>query len=463
MKKLNSTFKVILLATLYMGLASGLTSCNKKGCTDPTATNFDDKAKKDDGSCEFATPAPTPTPTPTPGDSTDTRPKGEVTKSGKISASETWTSNNIYKLSGKVVVESGATLTIEAGTIIKGLEGQESAASALVVARGGKVMAVGTAAKPIIFTSVLDNITYDQKVGSNLKKTDNQLWGGIVMLGYAKVSAENGDTEGNIEGINPNDGFGKYGGSNDADNSGELAYVSIRHGGISIGEGNELNALTLGGVGNGTKISNVEVYATLDDGIECFGGSVNISNALVFYQGDDGIDLDQNYSGTISEFAVIHGDGIGTDEGLEIDGPEGSTHKTGMFTVKNGICKALGTDGSPGDFKSKAQGKVENVTFEYGTDAIKIRASYTGCSASKSDAFTYLTASPATLSFTNSKFAGVKVYTASDDGATPPVTCTVPASDQTAAEGKMNGGGSGSSFDYKTAFSWSAASARGEL
>ena len=119
----------------------------------------------------------------------------------------------------------------------------------------------------------MDNITYDQKVGTNLKKTDNEKWGGVVILGKAKSSTENGDTEGNIEGIPASDGYGKYGGADDADNSGIMSYVSIRPGGISIGEGNELNALTLGGVGNGTKISNIEIYATLDDGIECFGGS----------------------------------------------------------------------------------------------------------------------------------------------------------------------------------------------
>src|SRR5690606_12649797 len=112
----------------------------------------------------------------------------------------------------------------------------------------------------------------------------------------------------------------------------------------------------------------------LDDGIECFGGTVNVSNALVYFQGDDGLDLDQNYSGTISNFAVIHGDGIGTDEGLEIDGPEGSTHTNGLFTLSNGLVKGIGNDGSPADFKSKAQGNINNVTFDYANGSpIKIR------------------------------------------------------------------------------------------
>ena len=454
MKRANLTIKTLMMAGLSLAVVGGMTSCKKEGCTDSTATNYDEKAKKDDGSCVAATPvvsAPT---------------QGAETKTGKISADETWTSNNIYTLNGKVVVEDGVTLTIEAGTIIKGAEGQESAASALVVAQGGKLMAEGTAENPIIFTSTLDNITYDQKVGTNLKKTNNELWGGIVICGKAKVSTENGDAEGNIEGINPSDGFGKYGGANDADNSGSLAYVSIRHGGISIGEGNELNALTLGGVGNGTKISNIEVYATLDDGIECFGGSVDITDALVFYQGDDGLDLDQNYSGTISGFAVIHGDGIGTDEALEVDGPEGSTHSSGKFTITNGICKSEGIEGTPGDFKSGAQGNVTNVTFMYSSatkKAIKFRTKFvapgTDCTH-KGDAYKNLIDGMLV-------FAGVKtdVDASVYDGDKPdtPVCVTELDAAQLSGKGKVTINGAGSSYDYKTKFSWGAAANNGEL
>ena len=457
MKRTNSTVKTLIIAGLSLSMVGGLTSCKKEGCTDSTATNYDEKAKKDDGSCEYPTPV---TPTPT------TPTQGAETKTGKITADETWTANNIYTLNGKVVVEDGVTLTIEPGTIIKGAEGQESAASALVVARGGKLMAEGTADKPIIFTSVLDNITYDQKVGTNLKKTDNEKWGGVVILGKAKSSTENGDTEGNIEGIPASEGYGKYGGSDDADNSGVLSYVSIRHGGITIGEGNELNALTLGGVGNGTKISNIEIYATLDDGIECFGGSVDISDALVFYQGDDGIDLDQNYSGTIDGFAVIHGDGIGTDEGLEIDGPEGSTHTAGKFTVKNGICKTEGKEGTPGDFKSKAQGNVTNVTFMYASadkKAIKFRTKFvnpgTDCSH-KGDAYKNLIDGSLVFSGVKSD-EDVSVY----DGDKPdPAVCQTELDKaQTDAKGKVAINGAGSSYDYKTKFSWGAAANAGEL
>ncbi len=443
MKTLKHT---TLIAFALFALSGVATSC-KKGCTDPKASNYDEDAKKEDKdvACEY-----------------DTIVNSNMVKSGSITSSETWTSNNIYELEGKVVVESGATLTIEAGTIVKGQEGQETNASALIVAKGGKLMAIGTAADPIIFTSILDNIEFGHKVGSNLTKTDNQKWGGIVILGNAPVGTENGDTEGNIEGIPADAGYGKYGGSVAADNSGTLTYVSIRHGGITIGEGNELNGLTLGGVGSGTIISNIEVYATLDDGIECFGGTVNISNALVFYQGDDGIDLDQNYSGTIENFAVIHGDGIETDEGLEIDGPEGSTNTTGLFTLKNGLVKTQGIEGSAGDFKSKAQGTIQNVTFTYPSAKVKVRASYQNdCADSKTDAFTHLTDANPTLVFTNTKFDVVSVYTSSTDNANAN-DCTVFTADQTAAEALITSG-SGSTINPVSLFSWTAARINNEL
>lgn len=432
-----------------LGLAAGvavLPGCKKDGCTDPAASNYDDAAKNDDGSCVY----------------------DAIT--GELTENTTWGSDRIHYLQGRVVVPAGVTLTIEAGAIIKGMPGTETNASALVVAKGGKLIANGTATEPIIFTAESDDIQLGQLVGSNLQKDDNELWGGVIILGNAKVSTENGNTTGNIEGIPANLGYGEYGGTDDSDDSGILNYVSIRHGGIAIGEGNEINGLTLGGVGNGTQISNIEIYATLDDGIECFGGSVDISDALVFFQGDDGLDLDQNYSGTISGFAVIHGDGIGTDEGLEIDGPEGTTYVDGQFHLMNGICKYVDAagSGSAGDFKSKAQGKVHNVTFDYPStvgDKIKFRTKFvdpgTDCTH-KSDAYLYLTAStaPQKLEFMNCALptGGASVYDGDDSG-----ECLneLDAAQATAAAALTNG--SGSTYGYATKFDWSAAGQRGEL
>lgn len=312
-----------------------------------------------------------------------------TTVTGELSSNATWTADQIWIMEGKVIVPSGITLTIEAGTIIKGAEGSEASASALVVARGGKVEAAGTASSPIIFTSVLDNIQVGETAGTNLAELDNEKWGGIIILGNAKISAGDGDTEANIEGIPADEGYGKYGGSDDGDDSGTLTYVSIRHGGITIGEGNEINGLTLGGVGNGTTINHVEVFATLDDGIEFFGGSVDVDNAVVAYQGDDGIDIDQNYSGTLTNFVVVHG-GSDTDEALEIDGPEGSTYTDGLFTLRDGTLIAADTEKTSGaDLKSKAQGIIDRCSWTGYSKHIKIRASYTAdpC-ADKSDAYT---------------------------------------------------------------------------
>lgn len=410
-------FGTLLVAA---SLTLGAVSCKKKGCTDPEALNYSEKAKKDDGSCEYDT---TPTPTGYP----------VVTKAGYITADETWTASNIYKLVGKVVVDNGVTLTIEPGTLIQGEEGTGTLASALVVAQGGKINAVGTASAPIIFTSVLDNIQPGEITGTNLGETDQGLWGGVIICGKAPISAASGDILSQVEGIPVSDAFGAFGGSDAADNSGTMAYVSIRHGGALIGAGNEINGLTLAGVGSGTNISNIEIIANLDDGVEFFGGTVNVSNLLIGFQGDDGVDIDMNYAGTVTDFTVVCG--TNSDEGMEVDGPEGTTYTTGLFTLQNGHAYLYGGADHHADFKSDAQGNVNNILF----GQPKIRASYqNACVDPKEDAFTHLTDAVPTLIFNTSQFTTPSVYTASDDGAGTP--CTVPAADQTAAEGVMTSG-----------------------
>ncbi|MCF6212624.1 MAG: hypothetical protein L3J45_01210 [Flavobacteriaceae bacterium] len=283
--------------------------------------------------------------------------------SGLISTSTTWTRDKIWILNGKVVVSDGATLTIESGTIIKGKEGSGSLASALIVARGGKLNAVGTADKPIIFTTINDNIKVGEKAGTNLTIADNSLWGGVIILGRAKGSFSGDVSEFQIEGIPAGDSFGLYGGNDDTDNSGHLEYISIRHGGAEIGAGNEINGLTLGAVGSGTIIQNIEILATLDDGIEFFGGTVSPSNILIWHQGDDGLDIDQAYGGTISNALVIEGDT--SDSALEIDGGEGSFQRS--FTFNN--ITLQGHANAPGgkytDLRSGAQGSLNNI-YAYG-------------------------------------------------------------------------------------------------
>ena len=282
-----------------------------------------------------------------------------VAVTGAISTNTTWTNDKIYQLNQKVVVEDGVTLTINPGTIIKGSAGTGSLASALIIARGGKINAVGTAQSPIIFTSTSDNIDAGQSAGSNLTSADRGLWGGLVLLGKAPCSFSGDLEEVQIEGIPADDTFGLYGGTDPADDSGVLRYVSIRHGGALIGEGNEINGLTLGGVGNGTVIDNIEVVANVDDGIEFFGGTVNASNLLVWAQGDDGLDIDQAYAGTIDNAVVVLGST--SDHALEIDGREGSA--TGSFTLQNVtlIGNLETSNGEYADFRSRATGTVSNV------------------------------------------------------------------------------------------------------
>ena len=295
------------------------------------------------------------------GNSGETCPVVAVT--GAITENTTWTNNNIYQLNQKVVVNNGATLTIEAGTIVKGSPGTGSLASALIIARGAKINAVGTASQPIIFTSTGDNITCGQTAGTNLDENDRGQWGGLIVLGYAPSSFSGDLLENQIEGIPADDDFGLYGGSDSADNSGVMSYLSIRHGGALIGENNEINGLTLGGVGNGTVINNIEVVANVDDGIEFFGGTVNATNLLVWAQGDDALDIDQAYSGTISNAVVVLGDI--SDHAFEVDGPEGTG--TGSFLLQDItiIGNAVTENGEYADYRSGATGATNNI-YAYG-------------------------------------------------------------------------------------------------
>lgn len=236
----------------------------------------------------------------------------EKVVAGVIDENTVWYSDTVYEMAGKVVVRD-CDLTIQPGTVIKARDGQGSLATALIISRGARLYALGTPDSVIVFTSI-----YDQ--GGNLDEADQGLWGGVVVLGGARISAN--DTVALIEGIPANEDYGTYGGTDDGDDSGVMRYVSIRHGGTLLGGGNELNGLTLGGVGSGTVIEYIEVVGNLDDGIECFGGTVDINNALVWGQGDDAYDLDQAYAGTISNYVYIPGNN--SDHGLEIDGPEGT-------------------------------------------------------------------------------------------------------------------------------------------
>lgn len=262
----------------------------------------------------------------------------EIIVSSNITSNTTWETGKVYILAGRITVESGATLTIQPGVIVKGQAGTGSNATALLIARGGKINAVGTATSPIIFTSIADEIQPGQIASPNLDPDINGLWGGVIILGNAPISAAAASVQ--IEGIPASDPNGLYGGTDPLDNSGTLQYVSIRHGGANIGEGNEINGLTLGGVGSGTTISYIEVVANQDDGIEIFGGTVSPSNIILWNVGDDAVDADQGWTGTIDNFIVINAG----DEACELDGPEGAA-VSANFTLTHGTIKGENCDG----------------------------------------------------------------------------------------------------------------------
>ncbi len=300
MKKFNLSRKLMMGAAFACALSVTLSSCE----------DDDDKQVKPTGS----------------------NPVNTVEVNTNVTTDVTWTKDNVYLLTGRISVEAGASLTINAGTVIKGEAGTGANATALVVARGAKIMANGTASEPIIFTSADDQITSGTIASPNLDADQNGKWGGVIVLGKAPISASTPEAQ--IEGIPTSDANGLYGGTDLTDNSGVLNYVSIRHGGTNIGSGNEINGLTLGGVGNGTSISNIEIVGNQDDGIEWFGGNVNVTNALVWNVGDDGIDTDQAWKGTLDNFVVITVAG----HSFELDGPEGSAN--GSHTIKNGTVVA---------------------------------------------------------------------------------------------------------------------------
>jgi hypothetical protein len=245
----------------------------------------------------------------------------------------TWETGKVYILQSRIAVEDGVTLTIEPGVIIKGEAGSEANATALMVTRGAKLMAEGTPESPIIFTSVADEIMPGEIASPNLGTDMNGLWGGLLILGKAPISADAETAQ--IEGIPPSDPNGLYGGTEPEDNSGVIKYVSIRHGGTNIGEGNEINGLSLGGVGSGTTIENIEIVSNQDDGIEWFGGTVNVKNVVVWNTGDDAIDGDQAWTGSVDNFAII----APGDKCFELDGPEGAD-ATANYKIKNGTIMA---------------------------------------------------------------------------------------------------------------------------
>lgn len=199
---------------------------------------------------------------------------GSITEDMELSVDES------YVLIGIVTVEDGATLKIPAGTTVFG---DKATTGTLVIKQGGQIDAQGTKDSPIVFTSQLPA---GQRAAGD--------WGGVIMLGRAPINEAGGTAS--IEGLSTDE---TYGGTDAADSSGTLRYVRIEFSGIELSPDNEINGLTMGGVGSGTTIDHIQVRHTLDDCFEFFGGTVNASHLVCYRNGDDAFDFDEGYVGNL--------------------------------------------------------------------------------------------------------------------------------------------------------------------
>lgn len=295
--------KVLLFGAAAVMIAAA--GCKKKGCTNPVATNYDEKAKKDDGSCILP-------------DVTDQT----VELTGNL-ATRTLTKDKKYLVKGQVFVGNGVTLTVEPGTVVMG---DKATKGTLVIERGGKLIADGTAAEPIVFTSA-------QEAGAR----DKGDWGGLVILGHAGQNQNNPA----VEGITPAVFFG---GTNDADNSGILRYVRVEFAGIELTPNNETNSITMGGVGSGTVLEHCQVSFGGDDGFEFFGGTVDARYLISFATWDDDFDVDYGYRGRVQYGLAVRYPSFADQSGSNIfetdNGPNDNDvtpYTTGVFSNITGI------------------------------------------------------------------------------------------------------------------------------
>lgn len=269
MKKTNIVISLAALATLtFSGCGGGGSSSTPAPASSATPAPS-----------ASSTPAPSATETPAP---TDTTLKGDISASTKLTADKVW------YLDGKVNVKSGVTLTVEPGTTIAG----KTPASYMVVEPGAKLIAKGTQAEPIVFTSKKDA---DGKSGANKAGE----WGGLVLAGNAYTHYTDNHYE-----ADPSVAFGSSTHDHDGDSSGDLEYVVIKHSGFEVEKDKELNGLSLAGVGSGTTLKNIAIIGGLDDGMEIWGGTVNIDGLYIYNAQDDSVDTDLGYRGTIKNVLV---------------------------------------------------------------------------------------------------------------------------------------------------------------
>jgi hypothetical protein len=236
--------------------------------------------------------------------------------SGDLEGDICLTNDRQWYLDGYVFVSEGSVLTIEPGTTIRGYFRPSGEPSVLVVARGGKIYADGTPDAPIVFTSEFD--APERQAGD---------WGGVVLLGRATNNVGDSRIEGFI--LPETDKRVNHGGNDDDDSSGSLSYARIEFAGVDLSNGNEINGLTMGSVGRGTKVHHVMVSNALDDGFEWFGGTVSADHLVVNNAGDDMFDADQGFRGKLSYLFGRHKSASSSDpNGFEWDNLSANTDAT---------------------------------------------------------------------------------------------------------------------------------------
>lgn len=257
-----------------------------------------------------------------------------------------------YTLKGVVVVENGATLTIEPGTTFTvAASDQALGSNYLQIVQGGKLVANGTAAEPIVFTAE------SQAIGA---------WGGIVMNGRAKINVAGGTEIAEAGGL-------VYGGQDDADSSGSLKYVRVEYAGAAVTGGTgEYNAFSFNGIGSGTVLENLQAYKGADDGFEFFGGTVAATNLAAFGMEDDSIDWDRGFRGTLTNIWIIQPSN--GDFGFELSNLPSEFNSTPRSnpTVSNVTIVGSGNATKAAfNFKEGTAGNISNVVASnvgYGVD-----------------------------------------------------------------------------------------------
>ncbi|SDW92012.1 hypothetical protein [Marinobacter mobilis] len=274
-----------------------------------------------------------------------------------ITTDTLWETGNRYILEKTVFVE-GANLTIQPGVTIEGERG-----SALIVTRDSQLFARGSAEQPVVFTSSQPK---DRRARGD--------WGGVVLLGNAPVN----QPDARIEGLDEHDQRGKFGGDDPNNSCGVLEYTRIEFAGFEIYQDNELNGLTLGGCGRSTIVRHLQVHRSLDDGIEMFGGTVDLKNIVISGAGDDSIDWDWGWTGRV-QFAVIQQHPDVGDNAFEGDN-NGNDHNASPRSEPTFYNVTLaGTGQSPRQhrgivIREGSGGHFHNMVIDsYGIEAIDLR------------------------------------------------------------------------------------------